>query len=101
MYNLIYRLGPIITKSFDLNKAQKEAFREFNPDGKERLFAEYVEKFRGVGDAAGDLTKFMWSTDFLEEIDRKSRINYSSRLYLWPDDKIEISYPEFDELQFP
>ena len=49
----------------------------------------------------GDITRFIWSTDFLEDVDKKDDVNYSSRLYLYPDEKIEIFYPEFDELQFP
>ena len=49
----------------------------------------------------GDVTRFIWSTDFLEQVDKKDDVNYSSRLYLYPDDKIEIYYPDFDELQFP
>lgn len=64
-----------------------------------------MEKFELLGGYCGDQFKYFWSTKNHDgivhpwtELDHHEKYN---GLYIYPDNKLEIVEPEFDELVFP
>ena len=109
VYNIIYRLDKIYENSYKVNDAYTDAIRHSDDpndpnNGSPRKHAEYVAKFKLLGELFGDQFKYFWSTSnheghvyYWTEVDKED----GDRLYIYPDSELEIIEPDFDEIIFP